>query len=726
MKNTNPGHLAAFASVSILTTLLSAGQVLADAASSPAANNDGTTASTLVVGDAGYFRVSGNKGRFQQDLGAKANAITGGINAFKYAKIIDPTSNIAVNGTAEANLGDYSFDFKYTKENWFSLSAGIKQFRTWYDGAGGAYYNGSTSVYYPASDNELFVDRRSFWIDARTNFDESKPNLALRYERNVRTGTKSSTILGSTPTGAGGKAIAPALYNLDETVDLFTADVVQNLEKFQWGAGIRVEHDNINNAVDSTGFTSLPNAAPAGSVWDNRDQSTADMFSIHAFVTGELHKKLSYGAGADFTTLDTNLGGSQIQYSGVDPVYDPTQRASISKRYDNLSGGSSLKRWTANANVSWRPTKNWTIVPSLRFQNYTTETMASWMATGATPYASTMGDDNWFDATEAIEARYTRFKSWTHTITVQALQGTGRNTQNSWNGVADPAANWTGAPARGYNDQKQTRYTEKIAYSANWYTRPGLSFAGQYYYKYDRNYSEIPYGQHTTIVNGSTPRYPGYITSQGFETHDFNIRMTWRPLTSLSSVTRYDFQVSKVYTGYGLAPQATTPAASPANPYDHPRRQSGRSSSQIISENITYTPHHRVYINANASLIFDQGSTPAVAVGTVSGATKSAVINSDNNYFNAGMNVVYVATDLDDISLDYTYYRTWNFVNNAPVGLPYGQNEKQHIVALEWARRLTAYLHFNLRYTYANYNNAGAGNLNYHANGIYGRVQYKF
>ena len=69
---------------------------------------------------------------------------------------------------------------------------------------------------------------------------------------------------------------------------------------------------------------------------------------------------------------------------------------------------------------------------------------------------------------------------------------------------------------------------------ANWYARPGLTFAAQYYFKLRINdYDAVRDNTPNTLTSGD--RYPGYITDQDFETNDLNFRVTWRARSALMS-----------------------------------------------------------------------------------------------------------------------------------------------------------------------------------------------
>jgi hypothetical protein len=108
--------------------------------------------------------------------------------------------------------------------------------------------------------------------------------------------------------------------------------------------------------------------------------------------------------------------------------------------------------------------------------------------------------------------------------------------------------------------------------------------AAQYYHKqrandYTHNVDSTP----NTAASGN--RYPAFLTAQDFTTDDVNYRITWRPCTYFSSVSRYDFQLSTIDTRGDLLDSV----------------QSGKMTSHIFSQSITVSPWSRLYVQGNGT-----------------------------------------------------------------------------------------------------------------------------
>ena len=180
-----------------------------------------------------------------------------------------------------------------------------------------------------------------------------------------------------------------------------------------------------------------------------------------------------------------------------------------------------------------------------------------------------------------------------------------------------------------------------------------------------------------------------------------NFRVSWKPASMLSLVTRYDYQRSTITSNEaGL----TTV-------------ESSRMTSHILSESATWTPVPRLYLTGNVNMTWDQLATPAYRF----------VLNSDNNYINGSLGAGYALAQRDDLYLDYSYFRANNFVDNSAVSLPYGADQRQSGTFLTWVRRQTAQLVYTVKYGYVtNRDGTWAGRSNFAAHVIYAKMQYHF
>ncbi len=646
----------------------------------------------LATGIGGSLQ-SGNRAKYQADSQHRKLGY-GGIEELRLTRELANGAILTFDGKLMAGDGDYLFDVRLKKDEVGHLKLGYEQFRVWYDGAGG--YFPATNTLFRLYDEAMHVDRSKFWFEAASN-RPGKLSLKLRYEHSERTGEKGSTVQAdyNVPIFST-RSIVPTFLGLDEKRDTVTIDLAHANDTTRWGAGGRYTSIELSNTRNSRRQPGLA----ADRIVTTRDNTKTDLVSAHAYAEHKVNEKLTVSTGGIVTSLDANLDGTRIYGQSYDPVYDPAylRRQQRDEGYARLSGESEMKQYVFNANVLYKPAKNWIVRPTFRVEAQRTESMAHFLETIVQANGSmleedveTMSDKKWVELTEAIEVRYTGVENMTHSFKAEWLQASGdleeeRLLEHTGATTIDRATD-------------MTRRTQKYAYTANWYARPGLTLAAQYYYKVRVNDNDAV--RDSTV--STSDRYPAYITDQDFETNDFNVRLSWRPAGKFSSVTRYDYQRSTILSQEaGLGPV-----------------QSAKNTSHIVAQNFTVTPHPRVYVTAGATLTYDQIATPAIDTAIVR--------NGDNNYTTGNLMVGVAASDRDDLVFNATYFSADNFFDNSAVTLPYGSDETQRVAAVTWTHRRSENLVYTFRYSYYDYKDRAAGTTrDYEAHQLYGKVQYRF
>lgn len=642
----------------------------------------------------GAASVHGDPAAFQQLFQRPAKTAFGGLEELRYRRET-ADSSLALDGHFLAGEGDYGLKGHWSKNDRLYIDLGYNQFRTYYDGSGGYYP--VTGAFISLYDERLHVDRGRLWLEVGFT-PEDMPHFVLRYERSTRWGKKPSTEWGETNLtgGAGSKSIVPSFLDLDETRHVVTFEVTRETADYQWAAGIRYDHTEIDNTRQNR---RRPNEAASRAITSN-DSTDVDLFSAHAFYERRYGPKLRVSAGGLATTLDTNLSGSRIYGNDYDPVFDPlfARRQAFDLGFLNLRGGSQLKQYVGNLNAVYQASKSWVIQPSLRYEHLNLDNVSSFIATSVPPGGAptalqnvgslSQKQENKF--TEVLEARYTGLASWIYTLRAEWNQTSGNLDELQLDQVTNISLL-----------NRATHYkraSQKYSLGAIWYARPRLSFSGEYYYRLRMN--DYTATRDSTPA-GSLDRYPAFITNQDFNTHDFNLRATWRPLTTLSLVTRYDFQLSTVASGFVAIPQV----------------ESARARVHIVSQSVTWSPLTNLYIIGAANLTFDQMTTPAAGYFR----------NADNNYVNASLNAGYAVGKATDLFLDLTYYRARDFSDNSIVSLPYGADQRIETASLTCVFHQTAHTVYTIKYTYAtNDDNASGDHNDFRVHIVYAKAQYHF
>jgi len=578
----------------------------------------------------------------------------------------------------------------------YYVDAGFEQFRVWYDGSGG--YFRPTGTEFTLFNEDLSLIRGKLWAEAGFYLTD-KTLFRFRYERRTRDGTKDSTSWGdSNLVGTyGTRSIVPSFYDLDETTDVFTFDVGNDQkEGTKWGVGARYSETKLDNKRN---MQRRPHET-ADRIVTQKDQTKNDLFALNGFYLRQINERLTVSAGALRSKLDTTLGGSRIYGQSYDPVFDPAylRRQQRDEGFINLEGDAQLKQTVLTLNAVYVPKKNWSIRPSIRFENLHQEAISEFEETnvGAGPAFTMIVEEveadhkkKFDEFAEAVEVRYTGMPNWTHSAKGEWIQG---------NGTLEEARTLHTGVLTIDRDTEYDRATQKYSFSSNWYAKPGLTLAAQYYFKSNTNeYDAI----RDNTLPGTADRYPAYITEQDFQTHDFNVRLSWRPDSRVGLVTRYDHQQSKITSNE--AGLTTT--------------QSSKVISHIFSQSVTVSPTSRLYMTGSVNVTYDQMRTPAIAF----------VQHADNNYVNGSLGAGYAIAKLDDLYLDYSFFAADNYIDASTLTLPYGLDQKLHAAYLTWVRRQSAHLVYTFKYGYVtNRDGTWVGRNDFDAHVLYAKVQYHF
>lgn len=680
-----------------LFTLAIAGSLLAPLhaaapapAKEPVESRPALVEGTFSVGGHQSF-LNGNEATFQERTRSRAGS-AGGVEELVVARDGD-RSALRLEARALPGDADYRFNAKWTFDEKLTLDAGYNRIRTFYDGLGGYFRPtaGAISLY----DERLAVDRERLWLELGFK-PADLPRLRLRYERLTRRGKKPTAARGDYgfTGGRGSRGLVPAFLELDETRDIVTFDVSDEKPTHQWAAGARYERGRMDDARQ---VRRNPGEATSRAQTTN-DGTTSDLFAVHGYALRNVGEKLVVSAGALASTIDTNLDGNRILGPDYDPVYDPAgRRVAFDQGLLDLAGGTRLKQWVGNLNAVYQLTKRWSAHPSVRYEHLSADNMATYIATNVSnalvtvPQSlATHTESQENRLSERFELRYTGDRAWTYAWRADWSQSRGDLTEVQRDvvvGVAniDRASDYQ-------------RLSQKYAFSTNWYARPGLTFSGEYFYRLRMNDS-VPTRDSTSPI--SADRYPAFITGQDFATHDFNVRVSWRPASTLTLVTRYDLQRTIVNTTDERLPEI----------------QTGRTVAHIVSQSATWSPVPRLYVTAATNVTFDQMTVPDdLLVG-----------KGDSNYVNTSLLAGYAVSDRSDLTLDLAQFRARNFVDYSDLSMPNGAHERTQSAGLGWTFRASEALTYFARVMHVTHRDETAGGrADYHGAVVYAKVQYRF
>ena len=623
--------------------VLSFASVQAGAPATPTAPVEETPASNWIGFTVGGAFVSGNDAGMRQRTQTNGD-FYGGIDSLQFTQKLNDSTTLTLDGHALPGLEDYEFNLNLEKTDVGFIKAGYKEYRTWYDGSGGFNpYGTPANRWVVPYDDELALDRGEIYFEAGLRLP-NVPNITFGYQHLWRDGTKDSTMWGRTNV-----ANVPSFYNIDETRDIFKLDVEHTLGNTDIDLGLR--YDTSKNVDTRHESRQLLGTATDRNI-AQRDVNNTDLFNAHLFTETRFGERVILNLGYSFTTMDTNVDGSDRIFNNLTSSRDEGYRA--------LFGGSDVKTHVANASIWWNPIDDLVIAPSFRveWEDLSSSTRFNLTARGLDEDVTNANDDNRTTTSEQLEIRYTG-------IPDLLLYARGQ-----WSQVDGNRFVWEdieGALSERWTDISIE--SQKYVVGANWYPLQGLSLSSQYYYQsYDEEFN------HTD--GGLTPM----MRDHSFDTNDVNVRLTWRALPNLTFVSRYDYQHSDIYN------TAFNPALKEI--------QSADVTSNIFSQSVTWNATQRFYL---------QGSVHWIMANTDTGYEKLAndnrAPNMENDYFAGSLTSGFSIDDKTSLTGCLTYYGASNYAA-APSSMGYGLNTEEFSASLTLTRMLTPNMIWNVRYAY--------------------------
>jgi len=654
----------------------------------------------------------------------------GGIDSLQFSKAVNDSTTLTLDGHALPGLEDYEFNINIEKTDVGYIKAGYKEFRTWYDASGG-YLEGANMIGVGNQFNdEQSIDRGEIYFEAGLRM-EKLPEITFSYRHLWRNGQKDSTCWGDTQSNAGwGGApgtqnfafkLMPALWDIDESTDIFELDVEHTLGNTDIGMGLVFESYNLDNSRYTPRWGNQPKVNGGSTTKADTmigvnetnltEKTDADIFASHIHSVTRFNDKAWLSFAASYSNMDTDIGGGSRTWgkywaNPVPPAVtgDSNKPTIRDYAYDQMSGGSSVNQFIANLNFMWVPVQDLTVTPSLRYENESIDTFSKFRAfntnqtwQGLESLAAYTDKDS---TTGALDLRYTGFSD----IVLFAKGQWGRENEDvlrkdryMTDGTGVPDADLDGEFLSSDIQIDEQEYV----LGANWYARSNLSFALQGihserdqsldHYEGNEQYASAQYP-----LPGGANNFRPIMTEHNVEIDDLSVRMTWRPMSNLSLVTRYDYRHTEIENrginwSKNAAPTTTSPNIDPAVIY--PTVESGDIASHIVSQSVTWSPTARFYLQGNASWIRSETKTPETYTG-----------NSDSDYFMGSLTAGYAIDDRTDITASYTYYGASNYANSTNYyganTMGYGLNTEEHAVSLTLTRLLTPSMIWNLRYAY--------------------------
>src|SRR2546423_7154105 len=689
----------------------------------------------------GGLNIAGDDAQFKQEHRMSGD-VFGGIEDMHLERAIGK-GTLTIDGRAIFDNHDYDVKVDLTFPRVGYIRAGYTEFRSWYDGNGGFFPD--TGLWFAPRHPEDELDRGEAWIELGLRMPKL-PEITLHYSHLFRDGRKDSTIWGdstltSLPVNPARK-LAPAFRNIDETRDIFSAEIAQNFGKIDVGLGMRYEHNETDDRLQlERGAGQLPAlvVAPGAQRFiTHRDQNEMDSFNGHFTTETHLTDSLWFTTAYFYSTSSADISGTRIVGTDYNSMYGDPILTLQSNDHGvlNLSGMSEMHEHVGNVNLMWVPVKKLTALAAFRYSHEEKDSFATFLDTNTTsnvaPFTATnprggfhlitnptprSGDtsDEFDNTEETFELRYTGIDNW-------VLYARG-DWEEEWGNVREHEVN--GPTDEGMLNKDTKKFSQKYTLGVNWNPLSELNFAGNYFHKnieYDNDFkSELA----VSPVPGSERNQR--LLHKELDTDNFNIRMTWRPklppkMGTIAFVTRYDYVRGTIDAQLAISPTAVGNA--PANViFDELR--TATITNHVFTESITWNPSARLYFQGNFSYVRNETDTPA-DINLIPNSMPS-VVDAQNDYWTAGASMGFVLDDKTDLRAEYSYYRADNYEANWIVGMPYGMDARQHTVGASISREIVRNVPLQLQYRYFHYRDeTSGGHNNYDAHAVFSSLLFRF
>lgn len=555
------------------------------------------------------------------------------------------------------------------------------------------------------------MDRGHYWFEGGLRVP-NLPDVTLRYDRLFRDGDKSSTSWGDSGMtgGLGSRGFAPAFRDIDETRDIISLEISQQLPKLsdtELGLGVTYESSEIDNSLN---IVRRPGEAGSERFVTQNDSVDSDVYSVHAYSTTPLADgRARVSASYSYTNLQNDLGGSRIYGDMFASAYDPMfgNRQPFDEGYFDLSGDSELRRHVGALTWMVQPNDAVRMTLTLRGEGADIESDSAFTETnvGFPPALTPSSEDLAVNTDSTVRRLAERFEL-RHTGFENLVLFFRADLEQADIDLSETEVETATSTIDLLHETDSDLTSAKYVLGALWYPHSRVNLAARYRYlmRDNRFVNRVD----STSDNTSNNRFPAFITSQDVTTRGGDLRATWRAHDTLRLTTRYDIAFTEITNGSeGLA-----------------ELDAVEITTHAVSTSATWTPMGSMYIQADARYVDSETDTPANRIG---GGVGDTAPDFDNDYWNATVNLGIALDDHTDLENRYFYYRASNYTDNSLSSQPYGADVEERGVAISIRRQWSDTLATRIRYAYfRNEDDRSGGNDDYEMSALTGSLEVTF
>ena len=665
---------------------------------------------TLSIGQA---NVDGNEPAFQQRTGLPANTLFGGVEDFHYEHAVTAKSLLKLDGRGLMGVRDRELKFDLTQEERGFIRGGYTESRAFFNGSGGYFPGVNPGL--PPGGSDLYTDRSRAWIEGGLTLS-SESSARVRYSHDLRDGRKDSTIWGRINTPYGPRGVGASFHDLDERSDTIEGEFLHTIGKTQLGLQLNWEQSERDHSLNYQDFPGTPN-----SYLTQKESVNSEVSSIHVWSNTGLDDTTRLSGDYRYTRVEADLTGSRIFGPQFDSAYDPTGLRGPA--YTNLFGDSLLSQHVAQFGYTFAPGKSLALVAGLKVGYQERDAAGQYQpsnprvvsgtnlggivipnqkATGLVSIASRSSETA---IGPQLELRSTHVTNWLFHV-----RGEWEVVNGNLSEASRPldAALLSAPPDTNFQrDSDNDRLLQKYSVGATWHPVRKFNLSARYDFRIRHN--EYDHLLDTTANTATSfDRYPAYLRENEYSPQVFDLRATWRPMPSFTSVTRYDYKISTARTRADLLSTV----------------ESTNQTAHLISQSLAWSPSSRFYIQGSLNYVLDDATTPVDSTAAAPGPLPKA----QNDYWFGNLGTGYALGKKTDLTVDLSYYLSENYdPTYYQFGLPLGASTQELLGGVGLSHRLSRHLRGTLRYSYRrSEDEASGGGNDFEAHQVSASIRYGF
>ncbi len=652
-----------------------------------------------------YSFVDGDREKFREDNWIN-DKLAGGAQEFSLTRNKDDLK-LEVEGRAIVNENDYKLNLNMVKEGVFTLKAGFKEFRKYYDGTGG-YYSRFTTFPFIELSRDLSLNDRTFYLD----FVYQKPDsnaYFINYEQHAKSGVISmldwASVFESISGTSTEKKISPTWKEVEEvqhTVKFGTEGNKKLLSKdVHWKAEETLIYFDQESTIQERKYsaitTDLSNTSNSTNVTEQKPETKSHSTALLGDT--RINDWLFVSSVAEYEHIHASEEENLNELNTATGI--PTNFTSTTSNYFNASGLNDvdtygwvtsfllepLKYLSASANIKAELSKR---SSSSIYPRDTTLGAINTVGIDNTIYSDTNRDDKSLE--ELLSVKFTKMPR-----TVLYLNGE----FEQLDGHLLEDRNSVGATDNTYNREMDIEtYKNTLATGINWYPYSFLNISSEY----KKNLGDTQYPNRSETVSNGTDLSTDMVDEQNFQGDFFTTKVNIKPCKWLHTTLKYQLSNTEIYTT--VVGEGRTKATQDVNTY---------------MATVTLIPRYDFYLTG----MFTRQTALS---NTVASLSSTANLPAYEANFNTVMfSATYVFNPKTSLSAEYQWVRANNFNDYSLTGLPYGLDNRLQRILLTFRQEIKENLSTEIKYGYDDYDENSNNNIdNYKAHIIACSLKYLF